>query len=76
MSVQDSEPAQAEGERKVKRGIALMLSEVPRVHLLTILRQVAPEARSPSDRRLDTPTSAERFRQTLKRIGASSGQRL
>jgi hypothetical protein len=38
VSGHDFEPAQAEGERKVKRGIALMLSLVPRNHLLTILR--------------------------------------
>jgi hypothetical protein len=49
----------------VRRGIARMLSSVPRIHLLSILRQVAPEATAhPLGTPNGIPNGTERFRRS------------
>jgi hypothetical protein len=40
--VQDSEPAQVEGERKVKMGLIWVPSAVPRIHLPTVCSRLLP----------------------------------
>ena len=42
MPLLDSEPALAEGERKVKRGLTGVVSAVPRIHLPTVRSRLLP----------------------------------
>ena len=42
MPLFDSEPALAEGERKVKRGMTGVVSAVPRIHLPTVRSRLLP----------------------------------
>ena len=42
MPLFDSEPALAEGERKVKRGLTGVVSAVPRIHLPTVRSRLLP----------------------------------
>jgi hypothetical protein len=42
MPLFDSEPALAEGERKVKRGQTAVVSAIPRIHLPTVRSRLLP----------------------------------
>ena len=60
MPLLDSEPALAEGERKVKRGLTGVVSAVPRIHLPTVRSRLLP-------RRPHLPPTAWAPRGTLNR---------
>ena len=65
MPLFDSEPALAEGERKVKRGLTGVVSAVPRLHLPTVRGRLLP-------RHPHLPSTAWAPRGTLNRPRSAS----
>ena len=57
MPLFDSEPALAEGERKVKRGMTGVVSAVPRIHLPTVRSRLLPRHPQPPSEHLQDPAA-------------------